>query len=96
MIKYLPNFLKMWQLLLFQFLLIYSTAASLVETRRRQLAEAADKRQQEQENRGIKDPEKVKRMKQRSEEMERRQEEAARHGGSGSELKDIKNNIESP
>ncbi|XP_039288358.1 small VCP/p97-interacting protein isoform X4 [Nilaparvata lugens] len=67
-----------------------------METRRRQLAEAADKRQQEQENRGIKDPEKVKRMKQRSEEMERRQEEAARHGGSGSELKDIKNNIESP
>ncbi|KAG8231563.1 hypothetical protein J437_LFUL011741 [Ladona fulva] len=53
------------------------------ETRRKQMAEAAEKRLKEQESRGIKDPEKVKRQQQRAEEMERRAEEASKQGGQG-------------
>lgn len=45
------------------------------------MLEAAEKRRQENEQRGIKDPEKVKRQQQRSEELQRREEEAARMGG---------------
>ncbi|KAF6208377.1 hypothetical protein GE061_016831 [Apolygus lucorum] len=45
------------------------------ETRRRQLAEAAERRAQETEHRGIKDPERVRRMQQKSEELERRERE---------------------
>ncbi|XP_047988062.1 small VCP/p97-interacting protein isoform X1 [Leguminivora glycinivorella] len=52
------------------------------ETRRRHLVEAAEKRRSEEASRGVKDPEKVKRMQQRSEEMERREAELAKQGGS--------------
>lgn len=40
--------------------------------------EAVEKRLKEQENRGIKDPEKVRRMQERSNELERLEREAAR------------------
>ncbi|XP_068082813.1 small VCP/p97-interacting protein isoform X2 [Anabrus simplex] len=46
------------------------------ETRRRQQVEAAERRQREQESRGIKDPERLRRQQQRMEELERRQAEA--------------------
>ncbi|XP_054273065.1 small VCP/p97-interacting protein [Macrosteles quadrilineatus] len=49
-----------------------------METRRRQQVEAVEKRLKEQENRGIKDPEKVRRMQERSNELERLEREAAR------------------
>lgn len=43
--------------------------------------EAAERRRAEQEARGVKDPEKVKRMQQRNQEMERREQELAKDGG---------------
>ncbi|XP_023953990.1 small VCP/p97-interacting protein [Bicyclus anynana] len=51
------------------------------ETRRRQQVEAAERRRAEEANRGIKDPERVKRMQQRSEEMEQREREMQKGGG---------------
>ncbi|KAJ0172043.1 hypothetical protein K1T71_012016 [Dendrolimus kikuchii] len=51
------------------------------ETRRRQQVEAAERRRAEQEARGVKDPEKVKRMQQRNQDMERREQELAHDGG---------------
>lgn len=51
------------------------------EERRRQQLEAAERRQQEYESRGVKNLDKVRRQQQRAEEMERREEEAARQGG---------------
>ncbi|CAK1594177.1 unnamed protein product [Parnassius mnemosyne] len=51
------------------------------ETRRRQQVEAAEKRRAEEAARGVKDPEKVKRMQQRAEEMERREQELQKDGG---------------
>ncbi|CAG5056895.1 unnamed protein product [Parnassius apollo] len=52
-----------------------------METRRRQQVEAAEKRRAEEAARGVKDPEKVKRMQQRAEEMERREQELQKDGG---------------
>lgn len=43
--------------------------------------EAAEKRRIEEAARGVKDPEKVKKMQQRAEEMERREQELQRDGG---------------
>ncbi|XP_025096775.1 small VCP/p97-interacting protein-like [Pomacea canaliculata] len=43
------------------------------ETRRRQLAEAAEKRQKETEARGVKDPDALKRKQKRKEELERQE-----------------------
>ena len=51
------------------------------ETRRRQQAEAAEKRQKEIEGRGVKDPEALKRKQQRQEELERRAETQGDQGG---------------
>ncbi|XP_026750836.1 uncharacterized protein LOC113511410 [Galleria mellonella] len=51
------------------------------ETRRRQQVEAAERRLAEQAARGVKDPERVKRMQQRSEEMEKREQELQKDGG---------------
>ncbi|XP_072933119.1 uncharacterized protein Svip isoform X1 [Epargyreus clarus] len=51
------------------------------ETRRRQQVEAAEKRRAEEAARGVKDPERVKRMQQRADEMERREQELNREGG---------------
>ncbi|CAB3224795.1 unnamed protein product [Arctia plantaginis] len=51
------------------------------ETRRRQQSEAAERRVAENATRGIKDVEKVQRMQQRSEEMEKRERELAQQGG---------------
>ncbi|KAM3958901.1 small VCP interacting protein [Aphomia sociella] len=51
------------------------------ETRRRQQVEAAERRQAEQAARGVKDPERVKRMQQRAEEMDKRQQELQKDGG---------------
>lgn len=42
-----------------------------------QQLEAAEKRRQEQENRGIKDPERVRRMQQKAENLEKLEREAA-------------------
>lgn len=42
--------------------------------------EAAEKRRQESENRGIKDPEKVRRMQERAAKMELEEMEAAKKG----------------
>ncbi|KAG5667102.1 hypothetical protein PVAND_015101 [Polypedilum vanderplanki] len=53
------------------------------ETRRRQMAEAAERRQQEQSNRGIKNPESVKRMQNKSQETERLERERAMAGSGG-------------
>ena len=54
------------------------------ETRRRQQAEAAEKRQKELEGRGVKDPEALKRKQQRKEEMEKQAEQT---GSGDSNLK---------
>ena len=56
------------------------------ETRRRQLAEAAEQRQKANEGRGVKDPEALKRKQQRKEEMERKAE-MQQHGDGGPGLK---------
>jgi small VCP/p97-interacting protein len=60
----------------------------LQEVKRRQQIEAAERRMREQEKRGIKDPERFKREKQKREELERRQEEADKKytGGKGEQL----------
>uniref|UniRef100_U5EYK7 Small VCP/p97-interacting protein n=1 Tax=Corethrella appendiculata TaxID=1370023 RepID=U5EYK7_9DIPT len=50
------------------------------EIRRQQQREAAEKRRQIEENRGIKDPAKVKRMQERAADLEKRELEAAKHG----------------
>ncbi|CAL8125751.1 unnamed protein product [Orchesella dallaii] len=57
------------------------------EERRRQLAEAAEKRLKNQEHRGIQNPESVRRQQQRKEEMEKREEELARLGNTGEGLR---------
>ncbi|XP_059477013.1 small VCP/p97-interacting protein [Neocloeon triangulifer] len=57
------------------------------EVRRQQVLEAAERRRLEQESRGVKDVDKVKRAQQRKEETERRQEEAERASGHGGGLK---------
>ncbi|XP_037906837.1 uncharacterized protein LOC119648986 [Hermetia illucens] len=51
------------------------------EMRRKLQQEAAERRRLENENRGIKDPDKVRRQQLRAEEVERREEEAWRSGG---------------
>ncbi|GFN75625.1 small vcp/p97-interacting protein-like [Plakobranchus ocellatus] len=53
------------------------------ETRRRQQAEAAERRQKENESRGIKDPEGLKRKQQRKEELEKKAELAGTQQGEG-------------
>ncbi|KAJ8709414.1 hypothetical protein PYW07_009240 [Mythimna separata] len=53
------------------------------ETRRRQQVEAAERRAAQEAHRGVKDPAKITRMQQRSEEMERREQELNRQGGAG-------------
>jgi len=45
------------------------------------MAEAAERRQQEQQNKGIKNPENVKRMQQKAAETERLEREQAMAGG---------------
>ena len=62
---------------------------SLQEERRRQAAEAAEKRQREAEGKGIKDPEAYKRKLEQREKMER---EAERAGGGDAPLKVSHNN----
>ncbi|ODN00882.1 Small VCP/p97-interacting protein [Orchesella cincta] len=57
------------------------------DERRRQLAEAAEKRLKNQEHRGIQNPESVRRQQQRKEEMEKREEELARLGNTGEPLR---------
>lgn len=49
--------------------------------------EAAERRRQESENRGIKDPEKVRRQQQRAAQMEKDELEAAKHGAGNPSLK---------
>ncbi|XP_059045932.1 uncharacterized protein LOC131841623 [Achroia grisella] len=51
------------------------------ETRRRQQVEAAERRQAEQAKRGVKDPERLRKMKLREEEMDRREQELREQGG---------------
>uniref|UniRef100_UPI00398F2B66 small VCP/p97-interacting protein n=1 Tax=Pristiophorus japonicus TaxID=55135 RepID=UPI00398F2B66 len=53
------------------------------ETRRRQLADAAEKRQKENVHRGIKNPESVERKKKKQEEMERQEKNSTSTGGGG-------------
>lgn len=55
--------------------------------RRQQVLEAAERRRQEQENKGIKDIDKVRRAQQRKDDAERREEEAAKAGGGQGGLK---------
>ncbi|XP_046669157.1 small VCP/p97-interacting protein [Homalodisca vitripennis] len=54
-----------------------------METRRRQQVEAAERRQREQENRGIKNPERVKKMQLRSEELDKLEMQANRTNQEG-------------
>uniref|UniRef100_A0A6M2DRQ7 Uncharacterized protein n=1 Tax=Xenopsylla cheopis TaxID=163159 RepID=A0A6M2DRQ7_XENCH len=54
--------------------------------RRAQMAEAAEKRQRENESRGIKDIDKVRRQQQRAADLERRQNELDKQGGGGGDL----------
>ena len=63
----------------------------LQEERRRQAAEAAEKRQREAEGKGIKDPEAYKRKLEQREKMER---EAERAGGGDAPLKVNPNNCQ--
>ncbi|CAD0204974.1 unnamed protein product [Chrysodeixis includens] len=51
------------------------------ETRRRQQMEAAERRANQEASRGVRDPEKMRRIQQRNEEMEKREQELARQGG---------------
>ncbi|XP_063053261.1 small VCP/p97-interacting protein isoform X2 [Engraulis encrasicolus] len=53
------------------------------ETRRRQLAEAAEKRQKESSGRGIKNPEAVERKKRQQEEMEKQAMMSSSTSGGG-------------
>ncbi|XP_069761165.1 small VCP/p97-interacting protein isoform X1 [Narcine bancroftii] len=53
------------------------------DTRRKQLAEAAEKRQKENVHRGIKNPESVERKKKKQEEMEKQQMNSSSTGGGG-------------
>ena len=55
--------------------------------RRKLQEQAAEKRRLENENRGIKDPDKVRRNQLKAEELERRENEAARMGGGQPTLK---------
>lgn len=57
------------------------------ESRRRRQMEAAEKRRQENENRGIKDVERLRRQQQRQLDIERRQEEAMSQNNQSSNLK---------
>lgn len=50
------------------------------------MAEAAEKRQRENESRGIKDIDKVRRQQQRAADLERRQNELDKQGGGGGDL----------
>lgn len=56
-------------------------------TRRQMQVEAAERRRMEIENRGIKDPEKVKRQQQRAAKMEQDEIEAAKKGLGGPGLR---------
>lgn len=60
---------------------------TLQAARRRIQEEAAERRRQESENRGIKDPEKVRRQQQRAAQMEKDELEAAKHGAGNPSLK---------
>lgn len=60
---------------------------TLQAVRRRIQEEAAERRRQESENRGIKDPEKVRRQQQRAAQMEKDELEAAKHGAGNPSLK---------
>lgn len=53
------------------------------ETRRRQLAEAAEKRQKETAYRGVKNPEAVERKRKKQEEMEKQEMTMSTSGGGG-------------
>ncbi|XP_020347764.1 small VCP/p97-interacting protein isoform X1 [Oncorhynchus kisutch] len=53
------------------------------ETRRRQLAEAAEKRQKETTYRGVKNPEAVERKKKKQEEMNKQEMTTSPSGGGG-------------
>ncbi|XP_078270987.1 small VCP/p97-interacting protein [Rhinoraja longicauda] len=53
------------------------------DTRRQQLAEAAEKRQKENVHRGIKNPEAVERKKRKQEEMDKQQMNSSSSGGGG-------------
>ncbi|XP_078077137.1 small VCP/p97-interacting protein [Mustelus asterias] len=53
------------------------------DTRRRQLAEAAEKRQKENVHRGVKNPESVERKKKKQEALEKQQVNSTSAGGSG-------------
>ncbi|MCJ8735888.1 hypothetical protein PDJAM_G00252700 [Pangasius djambal] len=53
------------------------------ETKRRQLAEAAEKRQKESTQRGIKNPEAVERKKKKQEEMEKQAMSTSPSGSGG-------------
>ncbi|XP_026477819.1 small VCP/p97-interacting protein [Ctenocephalides felis] len=55
--------------------------------RRAQMAEAAEKRRIENESRGIKDIDKVRRQQQKAAELEKRQNEIDRQGGGGDLLR---------
>ncbi|XP_055545701.1 uncharacterized protein LOC129730410 [Wyeomyia smithii] len=57
------------------------TLSPSAEVRRQQQLEAAERRRIQNETRGIKNPEKVMRMQYRAQEIEKREEEAARIGG---------------
>lgn len=52
--------------------------------------EAAERRRQENENRGIKNPDKVRRMQDRAAQLEKSEQEAAKLGGTNPSLKVIK------
>ncbi|XP_053615643.1 uncharacterized protein Svip [Plodia interpunctella] len=51
------------------------------ETRRRQQVEAAERRAAEQAARGVKDPDRVKRLQEKADEMDRREQELEKAGG---------------
>lgn len=65
----------------------YQQCYQLQAARRRIQEEAAERRRQENENRGIKDPEKVRRQQQRAAQIEKDELEAAKLGAGNPSLK---------
>lgn len=61
-------------------------------TRRKLQEEAAQRRQQDNASRGIKDPEKVRRQQLKAEELERREREADRQGNPTLKVNNIEKN----
>lgn len=80
---------RMWlvSIYLYETFIISTVCYLNKEIRRQQMLEAAEKRRLENESRGIKDLDKVKRQQQRDAERDRIESEMAKHGSGNPNLK---------